>query len=139
MFEFFRIWLLILGTGLAVGGAGMALLGGTRLLAVLNPYIDPAFWEAAPDGAVRRYQAWIYGVLGGTMAGWGLMIAVLSAQAYATRQAWVWWALALGTALWYVLDTGQSLRYRVFLNAAGNTVLLAAIAIPLAFTFGEFR
>jgi hypothetical protein len=27
--------------------------------------------------------------------------------------------------------SGQSLRYRVFANAAGNTLLLAAVAIPL--------
>jgi hypothetical protein len=139
VFEFFRIWLVVVGAGLAVGGIVMALLGGTRLLALLDPLIDPAFWKSAPDGAVRRYQAWIYGVLGGTLAGWGLMIAVLASQAYATRQAWVWWALALGTGLWYVLDTGQSLRYRVFANAAGNTLLLAAVAIPLLFTFGEFH
>jgi hypothetical protein len=139
MFEFFRIWLVVVGAGLAVGGAVLALLGGGPLSAVLDRLIDPAFWRSAPDSTVRRYQAWSYGVLGGVMAGWGLLIAILAANAFAARQSWVWWSLALGTGLWFVLDTGQSLRYRVFANALANAVVLVAVAIPLAFTFGEFH
>jgi hypothetical protein len=139
MFEFFRIWLVVLGAGIVLGGAAISLLGGTRVFAGMNRMIDPVFWQNGPDAASRRYQAWVYGVLGGAMAGWGLMITLLVSQAYDTRQAWVWWTLALSTALWFVLDTGQSLRYRVYTNAAVNTALLLALAIPLAFTFGEFH
>jgi hypothetical protein len=139
MFEFFRVWLIVLGAGIVVGGVAISLLGGTRASALLDRLIDPIFWTDGPDAGARRYQAWANGVLGGTMAGWGVMITLLVSQAYGTRQAWVWWTLALSTALWYVLDTGQSLRYRVLFNVALNTALLVALAIPLAFTFGEFH
>lgn len=61
------------------------------------------------------------------------------ANAFASRQAWVWWSIAGGLALWFPLDTGRPLYHRVYANAAVNTLLLVAIAIPLIGTFGEFR
>ncbi|MGZ6272951.1 MAG: hypothetical protein ACXWM8_01470 [Candidatus Limnocylindrales bacterium] len=139
MFDFFRLWLIVAGASIALGGLLLSLLGGTPALAWMNRLIDPAFGPGVADESARRFQAWIYGVLGAVMAGWGLAIAILVNGAFSTRQAWVWWAVALGAGLWFVLDTGQSLRYRVFANAAINTVLLVVLAIPLAFTFGEFH
>jgi hypothetical protein len=139
MFEFFRLWLILIGAGLAVGGVLLSLLGGTRIFAGMNRLIDPAFWDGLPDAPARRFQAWIYGVMGAIMAGWGLTVAILVSQVWNTRQAWVWWSVAASVGLWFVLDTGQSLRYRVFANAAINTALLVALAIPLAFTFGDFH
>ena len=139
MFEFWRIWLIVVGLGIAGAGVAMALLGGSRVFDGMNRLIDPAFWKDAPDPATRRYQTWIYGVLGGTMAGWGLTVAILVAGAFPTHQLWAWWSVAGAVALWFVLDTGQSLRHRVIANATLNTVVLAAVAIPLALTFGQFH
>ena len=139
MFEFFRLWLIVIGVGIAVGGVLLSLLGGTRALAVMNRLIDPAFWDGLPDTSAQRFQAWAYGLLGAIMAAWGLTVAILVSQVWNTRQAWVWWSVAASVGLWFVLDTGQSLRYRVFANAAINTVLLVVLAIPLAFTFGDFH
>lgn len=139
MVDLCRTWLIVVGLAMAVGGVGLALLGGTRLLAFLDRLIDPAFWREAPDASVRRYQAWIYGVLGGTMAGWGLTVALLVAQGFNTRQTWVWWTVGAGTALWFVVDTGQSLRYRVWANVVLNTAILIAVIAPLALTFSDFN
>jgi hypothetical protein len=77
--------------------------------------------------------------LGAIMAAWGLTVAILVSQVWNTHQAWVWWSVTASVGLWFVLDTGQSLRYRVFANAAINTVLLVVLAVPLAFTFGDFH
>jgi hypothetical protein len=139
VFELSRMWLIVVALGMTVAGTLMALLGGTRVFAGMDRLIDPAFWKEAPDAAVHNYKAWIYGVLGGTMAGWGLTVALLVAGAFSTRQTWAWWSVAAGVGLWFVLDTGQSLRYRVYANALINTALLVLLAVPLAFTFGEFH
>jgi len=72
------------------------------------------------------------------MAGWGLCIAFIAANAFATRQAWAWWSIAASLALLYPLDTGRSLYHRVRANAFLNTVVLVLVTLPLAFTFGEF-
>ena len=52
-----------------------------------------------------------------------MCMAMLVANAFATRQAWVWWSIAGSVALWFPLDTGRSLYHRVRANAAGNAAL----------------
>jgi hypothetical protein len=139
VFEFFRIWLLVVTGAAAVAGAIGVLIVGTPLFALINPLIDRAFWATAPDAATRRFQAWSYGVMFAVLAGWGMCMAMLVANAFATRQAWVWWSIAGSVALWFPLDTGRSLYHRVWANAAGNAALLALLAIPLIGTFSDFR
>ncbi len=138
MFEVFRTWLGVVGLGMAVAGIGLALLADTPAFALMNKLIDPAFWRSAPDESMRKFQAWSYAVMGAVMAGWGLTVAILAWQAFPGRQAWAWWAIAGGLGLWFLLDTAQSLRHRVYANAAINLAVLVALAIPLVGTFGEF-
>jgi hypothetical protein len=139
VFEFFRMWLLVVAIAMTVAGAALVLLVQTPLFARLNPLFDRPFWMGAPDAATRRFQHWAYGVTFATMAGWGLLLAILVGNAFASRQAWVWWSIAASVALWFPLDTGRSLYHRVYANAAANALLLVIFAIPLAATFGEFR
>lgn len=139
MFEFFRLWLLVACGAMAVVGVAMVLIVGTPLFNRVNRLIDPAFWPSTPDAATRGFQSWAYGVTFAVMAGWGLSLAILVANAFASRQAWVWWTIAASVALWYPLDTGRSLYHRVWANAIGNTLFLAILAIPLIGTFGEFH
>ena len=73
------------------------------------------------------------------MAGWGTCMAIVIANAFSSREAWVWWSITGSIAVWFPLDTGRSLLHRVYANAALNTALLAILAIPLAGTFGEFH
>jgi hypothetical protein len=139
VFEFFRLWLLVACSALAIAGAIGVLIVGTPLFAIISPLMDHAFWTTSPDAATRRFQAWSYGVMFAVMAGWGLCLAMLVANAFATKQAWVWWSIAGSVALWFPLDTGRSLYHKVYANAAGNTALLVLLAIPLIGTFGDFR
>jgi hypothetical protein len=139
MFDFFRVWLIVVAVGMAIYGIATALFAGAPLFAGMNSAIDPAFWKTSPDDATRQFQAWIYAVMGAVMAGWGLTVTILVWQAFSSRQAWVWWSIAAGVGLWFVLDTGQSLRHGVYANAVINTAILLALGIPLIGTLGEFR
>jgi hypothetical protein len=139
MFEFFRLWLLVVSAGMAVGGVATTLLAGTPVLVGLNRLIDPAFWSGEIDAPTRRFQQWSYSVTFATMAGWGLCVAIIVANGFSSHQAWVWWAVAGGVAVWFPLDTGRSLYHRVYANVAVNVGLLVALAIPLIGTFGEFH
>jgi hypothetical protein len=139
MFELCRIWLVALGAVMAAAGTLMVLIAGVPALAPLLRLLDRPFWPSGPDETTRRFETWSYSVTFATMAGWGICIASIAANAFATRQAWAWWTIVAALAVWYPLDTGRSLRHRVWVNATLNTILLAAAAIPLALTFGEFR
>ena len=138
-FDVWHRWLSILGVVIVVFGLGMSLLGGTAVFDLLNHQVDPVFWGAQPVPAqALAFRGWIYGVTGATMAGWGVFIVFLVRHAFARREAWAWNCLALGMLVWYVPDTAMSLAFGVTFNAAFNTVLLAAVALPLAFTRHEF-
>jgi hypothetical protein len=138
MFEFFRLWLIVVFGATAVAGAVGVLFVGP-LFALIGRGLDRPFWPAAPDTAARKFQSWAYSVTLATLAGWSLSLSVLVANAYATRQLWVWWSIAGGVALWFTLDTGRSIYHRVFLNAIGNVAFLVIVAIPLFGTFVDFH
>ncbi len=139
VFEFFRIWLLVVGLLIVAGGAVFALAPDSLPMAGLNEIIRKRFWSGGEPEGGREVRRWLEGIIGGTMAGWGLMVAVIAAGPFSSRDLGLWWALAGGTLLWFVLDTGRSVASRVWSNVAINTGLLVLIAVPLVATFAEFR
>jgi hypothetical protein len=139
VFEFCRLWLVVVACAMAFAGSFLAIAIHTRVFSLLNALIDRAFWRSAPDEATRHFQQWTYSVLLATMAGWGACMAVLVFNGFPTRQLWVWWSVAAGIAIWFPIDTARSLYHRVWANAAGNVLLLLAFGVPLIATFGEFR
>jgi len=46
---------------------------------LFNRQINPVFWQT-PDAPefVAAFQAWVYGVLGATMSGWGICLAFMA-------------------------------------------------------------
>jgi len=133
-------WMLVVTGLLAGAGVILAVAGGTSALAPLNDRIDPAFWGGAGvTGPAADYRAWIFAVLGGTMAGWAIAMFALVRGGIAKGLRWAWNAVALSLAVWFPLDTGYSLAHGVWINALGNTVILAALAIPLAATRGRTK
>ena len=139
MFEFFRLWLLVVASAMAVVGAAAVLIVGTPLFSRVGALFDRAFWPGRPDAVTRGFESWAYSVTFATMAGWGTCMAIVIANAFSSREAWVWWSITASIAVWFPLDTGRSLLHKVYANAALNTALLVILAIPLAGTFGEFH
>lgn len=126
-------WLAVVGAGLVVFGTAMALLAGTALFEPVHRLIDPAFWTAGPsDAGSREFRAWVYGAWGAALAGWGVVVAFVAWHALRRGERWAWPALAVGTALWFMLDTAVSLAHGVAANVVINAVVLAAVAVPLA-------
>ncbi len=138
-FTFWQRWLLALGLIIVAFGLGMAALNNTPLFDLLNRQVDPIFWGTQPlsQGALA-FRGWTYGVLGATMAGWGVFIAFLAQSPFRRRERWAWNCTALGILVWYLPDTAISLASGVIFNAALNTGLLALVALPLFFTRKEF-
>ncbi len=137
-FAFWQKWLFILGLLITVFGAGLSLLGGTPFQGPNSP-IDTVFWGIERTAnSVVDFQQWIYGVLGATMAGWGVFTAFIAFYPFKKRERWAWNCLIAGLLLWYVLDTAVSLNFKVYFNAVFNTVLMALGLLPLAFTREEF-
>jgi hypothetical protein len=88
---------------------------------------------------VREFQGWAYGVWGATVAGLGLLAAFVVRGPFRLRQPWARNALATSILVWYALDTAISAQYGVWFNIGFNTLVLAALLLPLALTWTQFR
>ncbi len=138
-FLFWQRWLVGLGIAVSVFGLGMVFFNGTPLFESFNRQIDPAFWGTnTVDDAARRFQQWIYGVWGATIAGWGTVLTYVAHYPFKRKERWSWNGLALGLLIWFVLDTSLSVLYKVYFNAAFNTALLVLAGLPIALTRREF-
>ena len=138
-FIFWQRWLFVLSVIIILFGMGMALLNNTVLFDLFNNQIDPVFWggQPLPDPALA-FRGWAYGLIGATMAGWGVFIAFVVHFPFARREGWAWVCVALGILVWYITDTVITLSYGVRFNAIFNTVLLALVALPLIMTRKAF-
>lgn len=139
-FSFWQRWLVVVGVLVALFGVFMALVNSTSLFSLFNDRIDPVFWgtSAVSDGALR-FRQWVYGAWGATVAGWGLTLAYIAHQPFERRERWSREALVAGLSLWYLLDTGTSLYFRVYFNALFNTLLLLLAGLPIALTWNTFE
>lgn len=139
-FLFWQKWLVVVSILIATFGVTMSLLNGTSFFQPFNDQINPVFWsgEDLPDRA-DRFQRWVYGAWGATVAGWGIFALFIARYPFRARQIWARNCLLFGLGVWYLLDTGISLFFRVTFNAFFNTLLLTLIAVPLAFTWRSFH
>ena len=132
-FGFWQRWLFIAGLIIIIFGLLMAFLNQTRPFDLLfNNQINPIFWgvRAVPEEVVV-FQSWIYGVLGATVAGWGVFLAFIAHYPFKNKERWAWNCVALGMLLWFTVDTAISLYFGVIFNALFNTILLIAVLLPL--------
>jgi hypothetical protein len=138
-FLFWQKWLFIVALFIAAFGVMLALFNSTVLFRAYNAPINVVFWESAvlpPDA--KAFQQWIYGVLGATVAGWGVFLAFIAHYPFKKKEKWAWNGIAAGIVLWFLIDTSLSLHFKVYFNAAFNSVVCAAIALPLLFTRKAF-
>jgi hypothetical protein len=125
-------WLVVLGVIIVVFGVALAFLYSTPLFDIFRTQIDPVFWGAGElAGGTVPFQLWIYGVLGATMAGWGVCIAFIAAVPFKRKEKWAWDCLAIAVSLWFVIDTFLSWRFGAMFNVLFNMLIFFAALAPL--------
>jgi len=88
-----------LGVGIIMVAFGAVLepFSRTALLDGFNQAMNEAFWGSAPLSTLEKsYQQWIYGVLGATMAGWGIFFLFIVRYPFAKKELWARNCLCLG-------------------------------------------
>ena len=134
-FLFWQRWLFAVGLIIVVFGILMALFSGTALFALFDSQVNPVFWNGGdlPLG-VQAFQRWIYGVLGATMAGWGVFLAYVAYYPFKGQEKWAWNCVLFGMLLWFVSDTFISWQSGVYFNVLFNTLVFVLALLPLVFT-----
>lgn len=134
---------IIFAMGIMMTGFGLLLAFFNQTLPfdlLFNNQINPNFWgkEQIADTIVN-FQQWIYGVLGSTIAGWGLFVAYIAHYPFNNKELWAWKCLTLGLTLWFIADTSVSLYMGVFYNTIFNMVIYCAIIIPALISRKYFK
>ena len=140
-FDFWSRWLLAVGYVLIVFGLALALFNQSPFFDMaFNRQIDPAFWPSGevPAGTAE-FQSWIYGVLGATVAGWGVFLAFIAGNSFAARERWAWNCVFCGITLWFLADSAISGYFSAWFNVAFNGALAVLVYVPLIATRKHFK
>ena len=139
-FRFWCGWLGVAAYATIAFGLGLA-LGSTSapVAALLLHPTNAIFWgAAAPDPVTVAYQGFVHGVLGATVAGWGVLMLAVARAAFRRRERWAWRAMAGALLAWFVPDTAISIAYAVWPNVALNVAVAALLGLPLVATRRAF-
>jgi hypothetical protein len=138
-FTFWQKWLFVVSIIIAIAGIWMALFSGSALFDLINQQINPVFWGSDAVGeSAAKFQRFVYGILGATMAGWAIFMAFIAHYPFSKKEKWASNGLLVGMLVWYVLDTGLSVYYAVYVNVVANTAFLILVLLPVVITRKEF-
>ncbi|MEM9928516.1 MAG: hypothetical protein AAF840_01730 [Bacteroidota bacterium] len=135
-FQFWRKWLtaanaLTIGVGLLVAFAGNSLF-----FAAHNAGTEQVFFpEDGFSAEALQLKNWLFGIIGGTIVGFHLLMVAISENAFRQRERWAYLAMWGGMLSWFVIDSGLSYYYGAVHNILLiNVVALILICTPLVFT-----
>ena len=124
-------------------GAGLmvAFAGNSFFFEAHNHYTKAVFFggEAFSD-QILLFKNWLFGVIGGTIVGFHVLMVMISEYAFKQKQKWAYYAMWLGLLSWFAIDTGLSFYYGAIHNIVLiNLVALVLIGLPLVMTRSDFR
>ncbi len=138
-FDLWQRWLIIVGVIITLFGLLMAFLNGTIVFNVFDTSINSVFFgsQTTSEG-VSMFQRWVFGAWGATVAGWGVFATFIARYPFKRRERWARDCLFSGLILWFVIDTGYSMFFAVWINVILNVVIFLLVIIPVIATWREF-
>ncbi|MEL7534364.1 MAG: hypothetical protein AAFN10_23865 [Bacteroidota bacterium] len=139
-FEFWRKWLLLANLMTIAVGLLVAFAGNSFVFELHNAGTQRLFFDGqAITGEMLAFKNWLFGIIGGTIVGFHLLMIFIIVYPFRERQRWSWVALWSGLGAWFVIDSGISAFYGAYYNIyLINLVALILIGIPLLMTRKEF-
>lgn len=138
-FSFWQKWLVVVVEFYILFGVLIASFNQTVLFSFFDGQISRIFWPTAVSPDLSAYQGWLYALLGSILIAWGINMFFIAQNAFKQQEKWAWNALFVGLLVWYLIDSGFSLRYGVVFNAVVNTMLFGLGLLPLIFTRKYFN
>lgn len=139
-FYFWQKWLTYANVITVVVGLLVAFAGNSFVFDIHNGYTKDVFFsssEFSPE--VLRLKNWLFGIIGGTIVGYHILMIMISENAFKKKEPWAYKAMWYGLITWFLIDSGISLYYGAIHNVIIiNIVALFLIGLPLIITRKEF-
>jgi len=140
-FRFWQKWLtyanvLTIGIGLLVAFAGNSIF-----FEMHNESSAELFFESSEfQPEVLKFKNWLFGIIGGTIVGFHVLMIFISENAFRRKERWAYWAMWTGLLSWFAIDSGISYYYGATHNIVLiNLVAIVLIGLPLVMTRNTFR
>ena len=134
-FNFWQKWLFGFGVYLILFGLILTFFSQSTLMNyIFNNQIDPTFWSTSLPESAKKFQAWIYGVLGAVICGWGIFLSFIAHYPFKAKEPWSWYCIGVGFVVWFLVDTFITIYYQVGFNVIVNITFLLFVLLPLIFT-----
>lgn len=140
-FNFWRKWLTYANVMAVAIGALAAFAGNSFVFEMHNDYTKEVFFNATEfDPDVLKLKNWLFGVIGGTIVGFHILMIMISENAFKKKERWAYNALWFGLLSWFCIDSGISIYFGAVHNVIIiNLVALVLIGLPLVVTRKEFK
>lgn len=87
--------------------------------------------QAMPEN-IRLLIRWLFGIIGGTIAGYHLLMIYVSEYAFSLKQKWAWRACLYSIIAWFLIDSSLSIYFGAIHNVyLINLAGLVMILLPL--------
>ena len=140
-FNFWQKWLTYSNIVAVIIGILVAFAGNSIVFEIHNDFSKDLFFlgnEFNPE--VLQLKNWLFGIIGGTMVGFHLLVIMISENAFKKRERWAYLSVWIAMLSWFTIDSGVSIYYGAIYNVVIiNMVALLMICLPLIMTRNEFK
>ena len=140
-FNFWRKWLTLSNIMAVIAGLIVAFAGNSLLLEIHNDMTKESIFggqDYSPE--VMQLKNWLFGIIGGTIVGFHLLMIFISENAFKRKERWGYFAMWIAMTSWFLIDSSLSIYFgalhNVLLINIGSYVL---IIIPLIVNRKEFK
>ena len=139
-FLFYQKWLTWANILTLFVGLLVAFAGNSFFFEIHNQYTRDLFFQGrAFEGDLLHFKNWLFGIIGGTIVGFHLLMIMISENAFKKKERWAYRALWGGLLSWFVIDSSISVYYGAIHNLVLiNLVALVIIGFPLVMTKKAF-
>lgn len=139
-FDFWCRWLLLVSIMSVIVGLAIAFFPDSVLFAFHTSAIEQAFFDGSMPEEAAHLRAFLFGPLGGTIAGYFLMQTLFVWGPFWRRELWAWHAVLWPLLLWFAVDSGMSMYHGALFNVwMINVWTLLLVGVALAMTYRDFR
>ena len=139
-FNFWQKWLTYANVLTVIVGLLVAFAGNSLVFKAHNLYTAEVFFNTDFSPQVLAMKNWLFGIIGGTIVGFHVLMIFISENAFKQRQRWTYHACWAGLLSWFLIDSGISIYYGAVHNVVLiNLVALGLIGLPLVMTRNAFN
>jgi len=139
-FNFWQKWLTWANVVAVIIGGFCAFAGDSFVFDLHNELTQKNVLKNAFTPETLVLKKWLFGIIGGTIVGFHILMIYISEYAFKSKQKWAYSALWFGLISWFAIDSSVSLYFNAWHNVVIiNLVALIGIGLPLIFTFKYFR